>query len=318
LPGIIFQMSSTPSTELKNLIEQEDFEGALELFKSLKLSDKPTELLLLIKTGSFREALKIVGKEERNFPFEISYCYYRLSKYSEALDTLSKVKKLEKRDSILKGQILYRLGRYEEAAQTYKSLLLEPGHSIEEEKNLRVNFEACLAGVAWSTGKSQGDASVGDNRNLSHYILFNKGTMEMAIDQQDALLILKASLATAQKDSEIDPDDLTAIQSQIELIENSSQAPLLPKRLSKKMTIFQKQLIIEKQILALFETKKFHSLYNLWKKHNLVLNLERVYPLVQVSILKCKRLHDVSIKNLDKLKRGEMSLEQLNSKIYSS
>ena len=309
-------MTATPSNQVKDLIEHEDFEEALELFKKLNLSDKPTELLLLIKTGKFYQALKSIDKDEKNFLFESSYCLYRIGKYDEALEMLCRIKKHERKDLILRAQILYRLGKYGEATLIYKSLIGEEGGARNEEKNLLANYEACLAGLAWSTGQ-QPEGLVG-NKSPSYDVLFNKGTTLMATDQEDALILLKGALATAQKEPNVDPDDLAFINAQLDLINNPSSAPPLSKRLSKKLPIFQKQLIIEKQIIAGFENKKFHSVYNLWKKHNAVLNLERVYPLVQVSILKCKRLKNVSIRNLDNLQKGELNLDELNNQIYPS
>ena len=100
----------------------------------------------LINMEKFTLALstiKMAHKRGLNggFLFESAYCLYRLGKFLSALNLIEK-SKIDSRSKLLKGQILYRLERFDEAADIFNNLL-KIGEFPSEE--LQINLFAAKA-----------------------------------------------------------------------------------------------------------------------------------------------------------------------------
>lgn len=78
-----------------------------------------------------------IGKEL--FLFESAYCLYRLGKFESSLNVISCSKERDPRFKLLEGQALYRLERFEEAAEIFQNLLQAGDFPAEE---LQVNLLA--------------------------------------------------------------------------------------------------------------------------------------------------------------------------------
>ena len=82
--------------------------------------------------------------KELNFNFDEAYCNYRLGKFISALNVLNKLNRLDSRSKLLKGQIFYRLERFEEAADIFEELIGLEEFPIEE---LKVNLLAARSQI---------------------------------------------------------------------------------------------------------------------------------------------------------------------------
>jgi tetratricopeptide (TPR) repeat protein len=81
------------------------------------------------------------GFPKSAFVFESAYCLYRLGKFLSALNLIEK-SKLDSRLNLLKGQILYRLERFEEADEIFNNLIKTDEFSNQD---LQVNLLAAKA-----------------------------------------------------------------------------------------------------------------------------------------------------------------------------
>lgn len=97
--------------------------------------------------NKFTLALSTINMARKNglssdaFVFESAYCLYRLGKFLSTLNLIEK-SKIDSRLLLLKGQALYRLERFDEAVEIFKSLLKTDEFSAEE---LNVNLLAAKA-----------------------------------------------------------------------------------------------------------------------------------------------------------------------------
>lgn len=76
---------------------------------------------------------------KESFVFESAYCLYRLGKFDSSLNTICSKADSDPRFRLLRGQALYRLERFEEAAMIFQSLLENGDFPAEE---LQVNLLA--------------------------------------------------------------------------------------------------------------------------------------------------------------------------------
>lgn len=95
------------------------------------------------------------GLPKNAFVFESAYCLYRLGKFLSALNLFEKSSKIDSRMKLLKGQIFYRLERFDEAVDIFQSLIKTGEFSKDE---LQVNLLAAKA-----------QAGINSNENVDSY-----------------------------------------------------------------------------------------------------------------------------------------------------
>ena len=128
--------------------------------KGLKLVDKilsfvPDDLqalhckiVCLIQLSKFQEAGKLIDTlnkkaESPQYIFEKAYCLYRLEKYKESRQILSKLPQSDPHVRELQAQIFYRLEEYHKAAATYVGLIKESSDNFSDER--AANYAAALS-----------------------------------------------------------------------------------------------------------------------------------------------------------------------------
>lgn len=132
----------------------EDYDWGLEVSeKILKLvpNDEDAQLcriVSLIQLGNYEDAIKAINRLSKASGnqiclYEKAYCQYKMEKYRESLETLSKLPK-EEQSSIrvldLTSQIYYRLEDYTKSAQTFQK-----GRNVEDSQERSANMIAALA-----------------------------------------------------------------------------------------------------------------------------------------------------------------------------
>lgn len=90
------------------------------------------------------------------FIFEKAYCSYRLGKFISALNLLESTEKLDSKSKLLKGQIFYRLERFEEASTIFEHLIESEEFPIEE---LQINLSAARSQLAFKNSPSSQELS---------------------------------------------------------------------------------------------------------------------------------------------------------------
>ncbi|KAI6180473.1 Signal recognition particle subunit SRP72 [Aphelenchoides besseyi] len=141
-------------TEVVEAEADGDYDAVLKATNKLSKSnprDLPVQrckLVALIQLGQFDEALKIIARipehQLGNTTVEKAYIFYRQNKNEDALKLLDDLDEENEAGQELKGQLLYRLGRYQEAYQIFRKLC----HDLEEdefEDLRRANLLACVA-----------------------------------------------------------------------------------------------------------------------------------------------------------------------------
>jgi tetratricopeptide (TPR) repeat protein len=135
--------------EVARLIDQELFGEAISAIDKLLVEadeDNESELIrakavLLVLEENFVEALKLLNTTD-GLVFERAYSQYRLGKYQAALDSIEGKEEGDPRLYTLKAQVLYRLNRYSESHQLYRTLL---SAATEDDERLIVNCNAAHA-----------------------------------------------------------------------------------------------------------------------------------------------------------------------------
>eukprot|EP00941_MAST-03F_sp_MAST-3F-sp1_P003109 g3109.t1 len=105
----------------------------------------------LIQDSAYSAALQIAERKGMNLDFEQAYCLYRLGEVGEAVQVLERItpgkdhnSTYDIRITLLRAQLLYRLERYSECADTYVELL--KSCVIEDyDMELRANITAAFA-----------------------------------------------------------------------------------------------------------------------------------------------------------------------------
>ncbi|KAH7724737.1 TPR Domain containing protein [Aphelenchoides avenae] len=130
-----------------------DYEKALKAAnKLIKQYPKETQafkckLIALIQLGQFDEALALLKKTPNHqmgdVSFEKAYIYYRKNQNDEALIELDKADGGETRVLELRGQLLYRLERFQDALEAYTKLIRS--HSDEYDETRRANLVAVVS-----------------------------------------------------------------------------------------------------------------------------------------------------------------------------
>lgn len=81
--------------------------------------------------------------------FERAYCLYRLHREPEALSLLTSLPTLGRQEKHLQAQVLYRLGKYEDAQAVYDELLASAPAGSSEAEDIRTNMGATKGHVAF-------------------------------------------------------------------------------------------------------------------------------------------------------------------------
>lgn len=85
------------------------------------------------------------GIPQSNSVFESAYCLYRLGKFLAALNLIEK-SRIDSRLSLLQGQILYRLERFDEAIEIFDNLI-KTGEFTSEELQVNLLASKAQAGI---------------------------------------------------------------------------------------------------------------------------------------------------------------------------
>jgi len=161
----------------------------------------------LIQLRRFEEALATVRSKPaaaKQCAFEKAYVLYRLNRHAESLDTIEEVFKAGAKDDqnirleLLRAQVLYRLGRYDESAVAYAEIEDEETDPAE----LYVNQSAalCAAGNPDEAVDVVGKAveELGDTADIAYNracAIIAKGDMEgalQALDEAEELFMQEA------------------------------------------------------------------------------------------------------------------------------
>ncbi|EPY22730.1 signal recognition particle subunit SRP72 [Strigomonas culicis] len=162
------------------------------------------------KYGSAMEVLEQMEEVHRkevlasaDFHFQKAYCYYRMSRYTEAQEELRKSRgsaagHVPSRN--LQAQIHYHFEQYAEAAKEYESLLAQSAYRDEQEKTeLLTNYTAVLA-MAKNAKKAM--QVVRDADEKTGDLVYNSATaqVEAGEDPQAALKTLQQAEALIHRE----------------------------------------------------------------------------------------------------------------------
>ena len=112
--------SSLLHAKLVALIELSRYEEALPLARARAEAFLSLSPLSLSSRAS--HVAVAAGDGDIGSPFELAYCLYQLGREDEALETLASMEGRESREAIvLAAQILYRKGRFSEAAERFEA-----------------------------------------------------------------------------------------------------------------------------------------------------------------------------------------------------
>ena len=106
------------------------------------------KIVCLIQLSKFQEAGKLIDTVNKKadspqYRFEKAYCLYRLEKYKESRQLLSKLPQADAHVRELQAQICYRLEEYGEASKTYLGLIKETSDGFSSER--AANYAAALS-----------------------------------------------------------------------------------------------------------------------------------------------------------------------------
>ena len=106
------------------------------------------KIVCLIQLSKFQEANKLIDTlnkkaESPKYLFEKAYCQYRLEKYKESQQLLSKLPQSNPHVRELQAQIFYRLEEYKKASTMYVGLIKDCADSFSSER--AANYAAALS-----------------------------------------------------------------------------------------------------------------------------------------------------------------------------
>ena len=141
-------------TQLQAAGEDGNYSKALKIVEKILsvASDDPLALhckiVCLIQQSKFQEANKLIDTlnkkaESPKYLFEKAYCQYRLEKYKESQQLLSKLPQSDPHVRELQAQIFYRLEEYQEATTKYVGLIKDCSDSFSSER--AANYAAALS-----------------------------------------------------------------------------------------------------------------------------------------------------------------------------
>ncbi|KAI0231459.1 Signal recognition particle subunit SRP72 [Lamellibrachia satsuma] len=140
--------------DLQRLGQNGDYDRAIKVVNKI-LQEAPEDetafrckMVCYIQLGKFEEALTAIRKNAKlasSVIFEKAYCEYRLNRTNEALKTLDSAHKDDDRICELRGQVLYRLEKYDECFEIYRGLLKNTEDDFEEERE--TNLSAVMASM---------------------------------------------------------------------------------------------------------------------------------------------------------------------------
>ncbi|KAK2187665.1 hypothetical protein NP493_158g04070 [Ridgeia piscesae] len=183
LPGLF--------ADLQRLGQNGQYDRAIKVVNKI-LQESPEDetaftckIVCFIQLGKFEEALAAIRKNAKLAScvvFEKAYCEYRLNRTNEALKTLDSSDKSDDRISELRGQVLYRLEKYDECFDIYRGLLKNTEDDFEEERE--TNLSAVMAAMQLWGGTDVEDAGMREDTYELCYnaacLLLGKGLYEEA------------------------------------------------------------------------------------------------------------------------------------------
>ncbi|CAG9759681.1 unnamed protein product [Ceutorhynchus assimilis] len=210
---------SAQYAELNKFSQNEDFERALKAANKI-LGVAPQEYLAfhckivcLIQLGRFDEAIGHINKNPeylQTLIFEKSYCYYRLNKHQEALETIAKCEsEPDLRTKELQAQIFYRLEQYREAHVIYQNIIKNTDDDYEEER--LTNLYATMVFL-----EENERADLDELRETPYELCYNKACMLIASENY---LEAEKKLKQCEKlcRDKLEEDDITEEEVDIEL-----------------------------------------------------------------------------------------------------
>ncbi|KAJ8941871.1 hypothetical protein NQ318_001723 [Aromia moschata] len=143
---------ATQYAELNRFGQNGEYERALKAANKI-LGVAPQEglafhckIICFIQLGKFEDAITLLNKNPQflqNLIFEKAYCYYRANKPEDALATIDQSEtEIDFRTKELKAQTLYRLEKFNEAAEIYREIIKNSNDDYEDERY--TNLSAAL------------------------------------------------------------------------------------------------------------------------------------------------------------------------------
>ncbi|XP_068090365.1 signal recognition particle subunit SRP72 [Hyperolius riggenbachi] len=131
------------------------------------------KVVCLVQNGSFKEALTLINNNSKVLTsdiiaFEKAYCEYRLNKIENALKTIDCAPQKTDKLKELKGQVLYRLERYEECLSVYRDIIRNSQDDYDEER--QTNLSAVVAAMSLWENKTLDDIGL---QETSYELCFN-------------------------------------------------------------------------------------------------------------------------------------------------
>ncbi|CAK8688052.1 unnamed protein product [Clavelina lepadiformis] len=162
------------------------------------------KVVAMLQMNQFSETLKFIEATEQInnvLIFEKAYCQYRLLLSEEALATINQTREHDIRLNELKAQVLYKLGRYEEALTVYKRLIKDCSDDYDEER--KTNLSAVHAALSAFHGVETNIGFVPD----SYEQLYNKACWLIGRGKvEEAKDLLEQAEASCRQLYEGDPD----------------------------------------------------------------------------------------------------------------
>lgn len=142
----------------------------------------------LLKMERYEEVVKFADQSNNKdftncIAFEKAYALYKLFRNEEALRTLNSVTNVSEENQLklneLKGQVLYRLDKFEEARIIYKNLIRDSSDDYDEDR--QVNLLGCEAAISMERAASNNSEplKVSKTSTTIPEAFFNKGIVHL-------------------------------------------------------------------------------------------------------------------------------------------
>ncbi|CAL7937724.1 unnamed protein product [Xylocopa violacea] len=162
--------------ELNKLGQNGEYERAIKIANKILGISQDEEaafhckVICYIQLSKFTDALQFISKNPKlaiNLDFEKAYCLYRLNQVPEALKVVENVSNPSLKLKELKAQILYRLEKYEECFSVYRDIIKNSHDEYEDER------EANLAAVIVNLTTEGSNLEVPALREDTYELIYN-------------------------------------------------------------------------------------------------------------------------------------------------
>ncbi|XP_076759567.1 signal recognition particle 72 [Xylocopa sonorina] len=162
--------------ELNKLGQNGEYERAIKIANKILGISQDEEaafhckVICFIQLSKFTDALQFISKNPKlatNLDFEKAYCLYRLNQVPEALKVVENVSNPSLKLKELKAQILYRLEKYEECFSVYRDIIKNSHDEYEDER------EANLAAVIVNLTTEGSNLEVSALREDTYELIYN-------------------------------------------------------------------------------------------------------------------------------------------------